>query len=345
MVKAGAKRERDEDEKAAGSAILIEEAPPLTRAEARLRRNPTMVRSGSKLIPPLEHEDETAEEGGADYDFEDVGAASDGEGSSATDAMSPLLPADSKSAYPKKAKKRYTIVLDLDETVVYARDGPCHARENLYELLDCMKERKCFEVVVWTAAERKYAKDILQEINRNNVIRHMVYRHKKWFDAKDYTKDLRKLGRDLDYTLIIENTPDCVRANPENGIIVEDFEKATPEDDEEQEEEEAKSPLTPTAPLPAVDHTFTKLIALLKELSESPEGTTIPNFLANSTLLSKQMVQGSNNDKIPIYFMSAKRIRRRKVATATTATKECAQQATGGGDKKVVKVNRDKQTT
>jgi hypothetical protein len=277
----------------------------VSRSEARLRRNPTMMRSGSKLIPPLEAQD--------GYDFEDVG-----ESEVESDAMSPLLPDAAKSDFPKKAK-RFTIVLDLDETVVYARDGPCHARENLFELLDCMKSRKCFEVVVWTAAERSYAKDILQEINKNNVIRHMVYRHKKWFDPKDYTKDLSQLGRDVNTVLIIENTPDCVRNNPENGIIVEDFEKETPHSGSDEEEEVV-------ADGKSKDHTFSKLILLLKELSESPEGTTIPKFLAASQLLSKQTVQGSNNEKIPIYFMSAKRIRRKPKQE----------------EKKTVKVNRDK---
>ena len=295
MVK-GVKRDREED---------VVEDEVITRGEARLRRNPTMMRSGSKLIPPLDS-------GNDGYDFEEVG-----ESDVESDAMSPLLPDATKSVFPKKAK-RFTIVLDLDETVVYARDGPCHARENLFELLDCMKARKCFEVVVWTAAERSYAKDILQEINKNNVIRHMVYRHKKWFDPKDYTKDLSQLGRDVNTVLIIENTPDCVRNNPENGIIVEDFEKETPESGSEEEEEVV-------ADGKSKDHTFSKLILLLKELSESPEGTTIPKFLAESQLLSKQTVQGSNNDKIPIYFMSAKRIRRKPK-----------------DEKKTVKVNRDK---
>ncbi|KPA86242.1 hypothetical protein ABB37_00475 [Leptomonas pyrrhocoris] len=118
--------------------------------------------------------------------------------------------------------KKYTVVFDLDETVVYARDGPLYARAYLKDLFRSIKDD--FEVIVWTAGERDYAKCILEEINEDHIIQHLVYRHKKWFNEEDYTKDLRQLGRDLNYTIMIENTPDCVRANPQNGIIVEDFE-------------------------------------------------------------------------------------------------------------------------
>jgi TFIIF-interacting CTD phosphatase-like protein len=119
-------------------------------------------------------------------------------------------------------EKRYTIVIDLDETVVYARDGPLYARSNLKELLRSLNLHG--EVIVWTASERGYARAVLREIDPEGIVQHLIYRHKSWFDPHDYTKDLKRLGRNMDYVLIVENTPDCVRANPQNGIIVEDFE-------------------------------------------------------------------------------------------------------------------------
>ncbi|KAK7195710.1 TFIIF-stimulated CTD phosphatase [Novymonas esmeraldas] len=141
--------------------------------------------------------------------------------------------------------KRYTVVFDLDETVVYARDGPLYARAYLKDLFRSIKDD--FEVIVWTAGERDYAKCILEEINEDHTIQHLVYRHAKWFREEDYTKDLRQLGRDLNYTLMIENTPDCVRANPQNGIIVEDFE-VLPETTEEESSPTASPAPTPPPP-------------------------------------------------------------------------------------------------
>ena len=78
------------------------------------------------------------------------------------------------------------------------------------------------ENVVWTAGERSYAKAVVKEITTEKLIKHLVYRDDAWFNEKDYTKDLKRLGRDTNYVLFVENTPDCVRENPANGIIVPD---------------------------------------------------------------------------------------------------------------------------
>lgn len=53
----------------------------------------------------------------------------------------------------------------------------------------------CCEVIVWTAGIRNYAKAVIRNIDRQNVIAHCIYRHEKWFRPGDYTKDLAMLGR------------------------------------------------------------------------------------------------------------------------------------------------------
>lgn len=235
--------------------------------------------------------------------------------------------------------KLYTVVLDLDETVVYARDGPLYARAHLESVLRVM-DKYC-EVVVWTAGERKYAKAILQEINTDNIIKHLISRHKSWFNREDYTKDLCRLGRDLDYVLIIENTPDCVRANPQNGIIVQDFEGIphgmeayTPPSDS------ATPPPSPSlgpkgSPKKvAEDHTFVHLMQLINELGES--GETVPQFLSKCKLLRRQVVQGSNGEDIPIFYLTSKRRAYRPKAAVDSGNDDGAE----GG--KVVKANKDK---
>lgn len=268
-----------------------------------------------------------------------------------------LLKGKKLIAPPSDGTKRYTVVFDLDETVVYARDGPLYARAYLKDLFRFMKDD--FEVIVWTAGERDYAKCILEEINEDHIIQHLVYRHEKWFREEDYTKDLRQLGRDLNYTLMIENTPDCVRANPENGIIVEDFE-VLPETTEEEgsmpatpvptpppaQAGEAKDSATPqtstaVAPKPATEsggggssqsplrrrRTTDRTLFLLRELLQSlvKSGETVPRFLASCELLSRQTVTGSDGNGIPIYHLGTRR--RRKDA---------------GVQRKQVRVNRDK---
>jgi hypothetical protein len=203
------------------------------------------------------------------------------------------------SALIPSTDRRYTFVLDLDETVVYARDGPLHARGGLDELLAAMDAHG--EVVVWTAGTRSYAKAVLKEINSSGAIKHLVYRHKTWYNAEDYTKDLRRLGRDTDFVLIVENTPDCVRANPQNGIIVQDFEGSC----------EGGSG----------DRTLGVLRELVTSLGES--GKKVPEFLATCPMVKRQLVVGSDNVDIPIFFLSS----------------------TGRKSRKQVKQNRDKDAT
>jgi hypothetical protein len=230
--------------------------------------------------------------------------------------------------------KRYCVVLDLDETVVYGREGPLTARAHLKQFLRTLGELA--EVVVWTAGERSYAKAIVREINTEGVIRHLVYRDEAWFNEDDYTKDLRKLGRDTDYVLIVENTPDCVRENPTHGIIVSDFEGTTTRRDE----------------------TLLKLAELVEALVKS--GKPVPEFLPTCRMLKRQVVVNEADTEIPIFYLSGRAKRAPKEDGAATSGDLPAAADAGGeeepsepagedagadaGDEegKVVKTNRDK---
>eukprot|EP00742_Colponemidia_sp_Colp-10_P015951 GILJ01018245.1.p1 GENE.GILJ01018245.1~~GILJ01018245.1.p1 ORF type:complete len:682 (+),score=137.48 GILJ01018245.1:47-2047(+) len=370
---------------------------PTMKQLLALRRAPTMALRGPHLLPPRDLADgyerelaalvggtgsgglsETSElaEGSKDQTGRKSGTIptattaatttavklNSAESAKGRSASLPSSPTSHKSSAittlnnPSVGNKRlYTIVLDLDETVVYARDGPLYARAHLRELLLCMHAYA--EVVVWTAGEREYAKAVLEEINVDHVIQHLIYRHKKWFDEDDYTKDLRMLGRDMRYVLIVENTPDCVRQNPMNGIIVEDYEPSNVAADKAEEAatttttvpiaEGAPGPehntrgSTSLAKAPATDHTFKKLITLITDLGNSGD-KSVPDFLASYPLLRKNKVQGSNGEMIPIFYLSSRRARRMAQGSDTpnAASAEADFKVAKGG--KVVKVNRDK---
>ena len=53
-----------------------------------------------------------------------------------------------------------------------------------------------------------YAKAILHEINGKGIIKHLIYRDKTWFDPSGLHERLEATWRNMDYVLIIENTPD-----------------------------------------------------------------------------------------------------------------------------------------
>ncbi|KAJ9473387.1 hypothetical protein DIPPA_28159 [Diplonema papillatum] len=120
-------------------------------------------------------------------------------------------------------KGKYCVVLDLDETLVYARDGPIQCRPGYKELMRVLASSA--ETVVWTAGERSYAKEVLRQLDSGvGAIRHCIYRHHLWFDGQvGQVKDLRLLGRDPDKVLLVENTPDCLRKNATQAVLVPDF--------------------------------------------------------------------------------------------------------------------------
>ncbi|KAG8345060.1 putative NLI interacting factor like phosphatase [Trypanosoma vivax] len=175
-----------------------------------------------------------------------------------------------------KYKGKLTLALDLDETLVYAREGPLYARPGIGEFLRLCKE-KDVEVVVWTAGLRGYAQAIVRNIDKEKVVSHCIYRHSKWFTGyAGYKKDLAVLGRPLDMVLIVENTPDCIRGYQENGILVEDYEGGE-----------------------CVDNTIPALTDLVRNLCDS--GLTVPQFISTCKMLKHGPIQTDVGDYIDVY--------------------------------------------
>jgi TFIIF-interacting CTD phosphatase-like protein len=81
----------------------------------------------------------------------------------------PFLPAPSK---------KYTLVMDLDETLVHYEDngvmGQFYLRPYAQEFIDEMA--KYYEVVIFTAALQDYADWIIDRLDSNKNIRHRLYR-------------------------------------------------------------------------------------------------------------------------------------------------------------------------
>eukprot|EP01013_Petalomonas_cantuscygni_P022892 TRINITY_DN44216_c0_g1_i1.p1 TRINITY_DN44216_c0_g1~~TRINITY_DN44216_c0_g1_i1.p1 ORF type:complete len:285 (-),score=48.57 TRINITY_DN44216_c0_g1_i1:624-1478(-) len=174
-------------------------------------------------------------------------------------------------------RSKLTVVLDLDETLIYAREGPLYCRPHLDELLEFLGD-KC-ETVVWTAGIRPYAQAVIKNIDPYGIIQHCVYRHAKWFSGQPgYVKDLGLIGRDLDRMVIIENTPDCVRGFENNGILVPDYEGGE----------------TP-------DSTLLVVKKILQEIADSH--LTVPEVIAQSTMLTKRWVPTEYGDNIPCYVV------------------------------------------
>ena len=127
--------------------------------------------------------------------------------------------------------KEYTLVLDLDETMISFQFtqpqngiGQMHLRPGLENFLDVIKEY--YEIIVFTSGTREYADmvlDVIEHKKQKKFFSGRLYREHTTRIGKKYIKDLSKLGRDLSKTLIVDNLPQSFKFQHENGILISSF--------------------------------------------------------------------------------------------------------------------------
>jgi CTD small phosphatase-like protein 2 len=120
------------------------------------------------------------------------------------------------------SKYKYTLVLDLDETIIHCLDQQEIVpliRPGTKEFLSELS--KYYEIVIFTASIKDYADTILNLIDKDKKwIRHRLYRKHTTVLKNTYLKDLSKLGRDLNKVIIIDNAYDNFKLQSDNGIFI-----------------------------------------------------------------------------------------------------------------------------
>ena len=128
-----------------------------------------------------------------------------------------------------KSNKPYTLVLDLDETLIHFKANPNNEesgtikiRPYLYQFLDNIK--KYYELVVFTAATQEYADPIINALETNKkYFDYRLYRIHTIIIDNDFVKDISKLGRDLNKIIIVDNMEQNYKLQHENGITIRPF--------------------------------------------------------------------------------------------------------------------------
>ncbi|KAM9343772.1 carboxy-terminal domain RNA polymerase II polypeptide A small phosphatase 2 isoform 1-T1 [Pholidichthys leucotaenia] len=130
------------------------------------------------------------------------------------------------------------VVIDLDETLVHSSfkpisnadfivpveiEGTTHQvyvlkRPYVDEFLRRMGE--LFECVLFTASLAKYADPVTDLLDQCGVFRARLFRESCVFHQGCYVKDLSRLGRDLNKTLILDNSPASYIFHPNNAVPV-----------------------------------------------------------------------------------------------------------------------------
>ena len=143
-----------------------------------------------------------------------------------------ILVIDNKIPVPylnKESLKKYTLVLDLDETLIHFKIDPenetkgvLQFRPGLFEFLNGIN--KFYELVVFTASTQDYADHMINLIEQEKIyFDYRLYRNHTTIIGRDFIKDISKLGRDLSRIIIVDNMAQNFRLQKENGITIKSF--------------------------------------------------------------------------------------------------------------------------
>ena len=151
-------------------------------------------------------------------------------------------------------KKKYTLVLDLDETLIHLRQKKevvnikndinikiNNTSDNFYSVYDRDKNKYLlqfrvglfsfltilkpfYEIISFTSATREYADVIINEIEKNRTFfDHKLYREHTVIYKDSFVKDISRIGRDIKKIIIIDNNEGNFILNKENGIKIAPF--------------------------------------------------------------------------------------------------------------------------
>ncbi|QIX01301.1 hypothetical protein AMS68_006818 [Peltaster fructicola] len=133
---------------------------------------------------------------------------------------------------------RKCLVLDLDETLVHSSFKILHQADftipveiegqyhNVYVIkrpgVDEFLRRvgEIYEVVVFTASVSKYGDPLLDQLDISGSVHHRLFRESCYNHQGNYVKDLSQVGRPLEETIIIDNSPTSYIFHPQHAVPI-----------------------------------------------------------------------------------------------------------------------------
>mmetsp|Transcript_23062 Transcript_23062/g.58471 ORF Transcript_23062/g.58471 Transcript_23062/m.58471 type:complete len:245 (-) Transcript_23062:206-940(-) len=141
------------------------------------------------------------------------------------------------------------LVLDLDETLIHSTQTPTDesdfhfetnvegrpatfyvaVRPHAYYFLSMVSH--WYEVVVFTSSVKEYGEMVIDHLRRHADIKGGLFRDSCTTTERGRVKDLRAQNCDMNRTIVIDNSPEHYRCNPENAIPISSW--THKQDDEE----------------------------------------------------------------------------------------------------------------
>nr|OQO23522.1 hypothetical protein B0A51_09515 [Rachicladosporium sp. CCFEE 5018] len=141
-------------------------------------------------------------------------------------------------AIKPELRGRKCLVLDLDETLVHSSFKILHQADftipveiegqyhNVYVIkrpgVDAFLKRvgEIYEVVVFTASVSKYGDPLLDILDISKSVHHRLFRESCYNHQGNYVKDLSQVGRPLEETIIIDNSPTSYIFHPQHAVPI-----------------------------------------------------------------------------------------------------------------------------
>ncbi|TIB74864.1 hypothetical protein E3Q23_02574 [Wallemia mellicola] len=237
-------KERVEDEIPPPTPVIPNQGVDLPISDTAGLTSGAVMPPGKELSPPTPsrqpssqmHEESSEEEEIDDYDAE----LADEERIIAKGGMGIPIGEDGqpKPLLPQLNENSKCLVLDLDETLVHSSfkliqqadyvvpveiESQTH---NVYVIkrpgVDAFLKKmgEIYEIVVFTASLSKYADPVLDMLDINKVVKHRLFRESCYNHKGNYVKDLSQLGRSIDDTIIIDNSPASYVFHPNNAVPI-----------------------------------------------------------------------------------------------------------------------------
>ena len=120
----------------------------------------------------------------------------------------------------------HTLVLDLEQTLVGStwdrKYGWRHAkRPGVDKFLRDLAQY--YEIVLYSPSHEGLAAPVVDALDKEGCIMHRLYREATHFHNGVHVKDLKRLNRDLNRMIVLDDDPSEVQFNPENLIRVKPY--------------------------------------------------------------------------------------------------------------------------
>ena len=129
---------------------------------------------------------------------------------------------------PFPPEKPYTLVLDLDETLIHIPKGKksFYSKSVIFRpgLIDFLRNLKeYYELIIFTTGLKNYADEVINFIEKDEkYFSYRLYRENAIIRNNNYYKDLSILGRDIKKIIIIDDTKEHI-LQEENCLIIKPF--------------------------------------------------------------------------------------------------------------------------